>query len=296
MADLNSLLTALKELVGPAPDEAEIKANMKLNEAGSVMGSKKQAQAALDRSPVLSTINELLGSLNPVENISGPGQAGFAPIRTAAEKKIVKAMFKAAPENVDLINQLPQKLKVLPERVALPAGVPSGWYHGPTKRLGVDPSVMAGKVPQDKLMQAFADALAQMQGGGMTGKQLVKTGAQTSLGNLPRVAGHEGQHFINDVKTLPEMSAKFAGTSTRPSTIINKIAPVLPMDEGGSQVASLIAANNPSAALDEALAYLREASIRDPQSKQIQALVDELLPKPAPVARGIQFNDLSVFK
>ncbi len=271
--ELSNLFAAMKELVGSAPDEAEIKANMKLNEAGSVMGSKKQAQAALDRSPVLSTINELLGSLNPVENIGAPGQAAFAPIRTAAQKKIVKGAYRVAPTVVEQVRDLPRKISVDAMRRGETAlGIPSGTYSPSGGSVGIDPSVMRGQVPQSKLAQAFADAMAQMSG--QSASSMARTGKNAGLGNLPVTAAHEFQHVVNNEDIIPKLLA--SGRYPKPTSILNPIAPVLSRG-GAEEVIGAFNAGDPMRAVDEALAYLREAAISNPNDPTVQALTREFL-------------------
>lgn len=292
-AALSSALKQLSASTNPRPDLITPGSTGALENArpytfaGRVVTNPNELPASVLARPATESPDaEGMGGLaQAAMKAGGASLAGFAPIVTKAQKKIAKAAFKAAPENIDLVNQIPQLLELAAERRVTPQGVPSGWFHGGSNKLGIDPAVMAGIVPQDPLAAAFAEALAQMQG--IPAKALAKTGKTTSLGNLNRVAGHEVQHFVNKARTIPEMSARFSGTNTRPSTLINKIAPALSHEDGGAQIAALLKANEPIAALDEALAYLREATIANPGNKAVQALAGEFLPKPAPVVRGL---------
>lgn len=279
MPDLNTLISAIRQLRGIPPDMNEIRANVKLNEAGSVMGSDRQAQQLRGRNPTLAAVNDMIESLNPINWMGGFGGTGaaFAPIRTAAQKQIVKAAYRVAPDLVKEAQDLPQMLKVdvgrLPGSEAGYSGVPSGYFRGSTGDLRIDPSVMRGQVPQNKLTQAFADAIAAISGG--PAASLFKTGKTSDLGNLPQVAAHEMQHFVNKNKILPQLTQGNEG----PASIAARISRALPGESGAGQVADLFKAGNKVAAIDEALAYLREASIRNPNDPLVQALRGEFLGK-----------------
>jgi hypothetical protein len=282
VADLNQLVGLLKEVAfGRALGEYNDRADEELNRAGSVMGSAKTnvRESEKRQGPALTAVSRVVSAANPAEWMGTPGQAAFGPIRTAAQKKIVKAAFRASPELVEEARAMPQVLnvntgeleKVLSGAKSAGIGSPAGFYIPSKMSLYVNPSVMKGKPPTDPLTEAFAKAFGQMSG--EKANSFIRTGKTASTGHLPTVAGHELQHFVNDKKLIPALAA---ANKEKPSAVINKIAPVLSKD-GVGQIEDLLKNNNVMGAVDEALAYLREEAIRRSSDPRVKALVEEYL-------------------
>jgi hypothetical protein len=269
MPGLDQLIDIIKQLNGTAQPRPDLGGGSPYTFAGRVATGPEDPRALLARQPVEAPDGEGMGAVG-----KAVATASFAPIVTKAQKKIVKAAYRASPDVVKEANELPQMLKVGVDRLELdPYSVPSGFYRGNTGQMAIDPSVMAGQVPQSKLAKAYADAIAHMRG--IPAKSLYKTGKTSDLGNLPLVAAHEMQHHINKNRILPTLTAGPEG----PASITNRISPALRAESGREQVNTLFRQGDKIAAVDEALAYLREAAIRNPNDPSVQALAAEFLTK-----------------
>ena len=100
----------------------EIKANMELARQGSVMARPEKPQWRKD-SPlwdsVLSALDQMLATANPVENIGGPSGAILGPIgRTAskatnlAQKHLAKGLVRGDPELAEMVRRSPKQFQI----------------------------------------------------------------------------------------------------------------------------------------------------------------------------------------
>lgn len=261
---LEDLLAELQATAQPRPDLVPGGGRPTTFAGRVTMGGETPAQV-LARVPTESPDAEGLGGAAIM--------AGFAPIATKAQKKIVKAMFRASPEVVEEIRQLPQQLKIDQKRVISSSGqAPSGAFRGSTNELTIDPSTMRGQIPQHPAFLSYIQQLAKAAG--IPVQELLKTGKTMSAANLPRVAVHEGQHFLNKTKVIPKLAAT---SKEGPHAVASRIVEVLPPEDGLEQVVNMFRQNDPMGGVDEALAYLRELSTQSRNNPQVKALVNEFL-------------------
>lgn len=222
---------------------------------------------------------------------TNPASAGvLGPIRTQAQKQVVKAMWRADPEVVKAIQTDPRVLNInvpgsgygdplraakmaymwgeMPEGAAATYNASRGIRVGPATLRGAafDPA----KVIMPPAYSPWANPIRTVD-------QLVtQKGGMTSL---PEAAAHEGHHFLNE----PRIYGEGGPTNEEALAMYDRLSPYLARHaqkaalEGGKLNA------DPRVALDEALAYLSQASARAPGKEGSGTLLHELLKmKPGP--------------
>lgn len=263
--DFVDLLGRLRKVATPRPDLGETKPVSTF--AGRVVRGDEDIADVMARFPSA----ELETGSTAIE---APALlASLGPVRTAIQKKIVKAIHRASPELLEDVVKAPGLLQVgqgtlgevSPKHSLQSASgffIPEGPRGG---RLYVDPSVMRGKEPETLLEKAFRRAVPEK-----VAPQ--RTGQLTGAGNLPLTAAHEAQHFVNKDQLMRQVFGPYEELAKGATEIIDFIDP-----QGAKVVKNLMAAGENVAAADEAMAYLREAVVRNPEHPLIKQLADKFL-------------------
>lgn len=247
---------------------------------------------------VASTLQDIQAGNHPdlsplVSDIvsTNPASAGvLGPIRTPAQKQVVRAMWRADPEVVKAIQTDPRVLNINvpgsgygdPLRAAkmaymwgeMPEGAAA--TYNATRGMRVGPATLRGaafdpaKVIPPPAFSPWAQPIKT------TDRLVTQKGGMTSL---PEAAAHEGHHFLNE----PRLYGEGGPTNADALAMYDRLSPYLARHaqkaalEGGKLNA------DPRVALDEALAYLSQASARAPGKEGSGSLLHELLKmKPGP--------------
>ena len=237
---------------------------------GRVTLGGESPEEILSRLPVdvpdgegLGVAGELLRNL--------PVAAALGPIRTAQQRQILRALNRAAP---DLLEQLRQ----LPQRIDIEAGIPPSERNipgafvvdpqGSSGRLFVNPEVLRGRVPD-------------------VGR-IPQRDPRSSVGNLPRIAAHEAQPAATEFELIPQVSNRSARREARQILDVLMKAGV-PDTDRPIQLYKLLLHNTRSKnveALSEGLSFLREAEVGKGVSPAIRESITNRLLKEIETKRG----------
>lgn len=212
-----------------------------------VMSNISQGKPAGDLGPLIQDAI----SVNPI-------MAGtWGPIRTAAQKKAVSALWRADPEAVKAIATDPRELNLsglmdIPNRDVMkkvqsdllgegfmPAGA-TATYTPSKDVIKVAPATMRGKafVPGDPpRFMGLVPSRPEYYSAGQT--------------NLPEIMGHEAQHFLNVPRVYQSDIPNEAATR-----MYGQLRPYLSEHAQKSALEGGIKSVDPKVALDEALSYL----------------------------------------
>ena len=212
-----------------------------------VMSNISQGKPAGDLGPLIQDAI----SVNPI--MAGP----WGPVRTAAQKKAVSALWRADPEAVKAIATDPRELNLsglmdIPNRDVMkkvqadllgegfmPAGA-TATYTPSKDIIKVAPATMRGKafVPGDPpRFMGLVPSRPEYYSAGQT--------------NLPEIMGHEAQHFLNVPRVYQSDLSNEAATR-----MYGQLRPYLSEHAQKSALEGGIKSVDPKVALDEALSYL----------------------------------------
>lgn len=262
---LTNFINQLQEAAGIKDwsREAAATANLAGQPGGSIMARPQRSQAEIE-SPLLGMVMDLArGALNPtnlLENIGGPSQAILGPIRTQAQKKVAKALFRADPELIQAAQSDPRLLNFF------------------TPGAGVKGGVAKAEMANPAMRDAYATFRETM--GGKAGEIMVNP--RTMLGdkgaiyaNLPQVTRHEATHFLRRPSLEPAYSGKQDEAAVM--DMIDALRPYLaPVAVKGINQ-GVARTGMPAVGLDEALAYLSSPMTRSIERPEVGTKLADLL-------------------
>ena len=246
---------------GESPADAE------LNRQGSLMGSQRtqQRQSEARQGPALSTLSKAVDFANPINWMGGFGgqSAMLGPIRNAAQRQIVKSLHRGAPDLLESLRSIPQKVHFnseVPLSNPMASGQKVGGLATPDFNISINPSVLRGRLPQ-AVQQTWPD-VANM------------TGNQTMFANLPAVVGHEAQHIANDPLVRGQIPDSMV-------SLARQIRDAMAKQPGGDQLIDVWRGGSGGigGGVDEALAYLRQHQIAKTPNSLLQELTEALKPR-----------------
>ena len=206
---------------------------------------------------ILRNLLSITGMNDPITQAGGPSSAVLGPIRSAAQKHAIKALFRHDPKTLEAVVSDPRIMqvstptiegtKILSQSGALPSNA-LATYTGssslPTGTIRVPATTMRGKNPQ---------------------------GVMNPLANVPQVVGHEATHFLNEPRIYNKLYA------SEVPTMFKQLAPFLTPHAKNAARTGAEASSNIGVALDEALAYLTGKGTRAPQNELIGSELSNLL-------------------